>query len=108
MFTHMKAKFHHETLAVFIKLMGIYPPGTIVQLSDGRLGIVMSSNASSMTQPEVLIYDPEVPRLEAPLVTLNRDLKIEKVANIREISPEVVLYLNPRAQNSYYFDPMQG
>jgi putative nucleotidyltransferase with HDIG domain len=108
MFTHMKAKFHHETLAVFIKLMGIYPPGTIVQLSDGRLGIVMSSHAASMTQPEVLIYDPEVPRLEAPLVTLDRDLKIEKVANIREIAPEIVLYLNPRAQNSYYFDPMQG
>ena len=104
MFTQMKGKFHQDTLAAFIKLMGIYPPGTMVQLSDNRLGIVMSAHDSNLTQPEVLIYDPEVPRLEAPLITLGRDLKIEKVANVHEIAPEVVLYLNPRAQTNYYFD----
>lgn len=104
MFTQMKGKFHHDTLASFIKLMGIYPPGTIVSLSDQRLGIVMSANGSNMTHPEVLVYDPDVPRLEAPIIVLGGDLKIDKVANIKDISPEIVLYLNPRAQTNYYFD----
>lgn len=105
MFTQMKGKFHHDTLAAFIKLMGIYPPGTMVQLSDSRLGIVMSAHAANLTQPEVLVYDPDVPRLEAPLITLGRELKIEKVANVNDLAPEIVLYLNPRAQTNYYFDP---
>jgi len=104
MFTQMKAKFHHETLAAFIRLMGIYPPGTIVQLSDQRIGMVMSANSSNMTYPEVLVYEAEIPRLEAPIIVLGAGLKIEKVANAKELSPEIVLYLNPRAQTNYYFE----
>lgn len=104
MFTQMKAKFHHETLASFIRLMGIYPPGTIVQLSDQRIGMVMSANSTNMTHPEVLLYDSEIPRLEAPIIVLGGGLKIEKVANAKELSPEIILYLNPRAQTNYFFD----
>jgi len=104
MFTQMKAKFHHETLASFIRLMGIYPPGTIVQLSDQRIGMVMSANSTNMTNPEVLLYDAEIPRLEAPIIELGGAIKIEKVANSKELSPEIVLYLNPRAQTNYFFE----
>lgn len=104
MFTQMKAKFHHESLGSFIRLMGIYPPGTIVQLSDQRIGMVMSANSTNMTHPEVLIYDAEVPRLEAPIIELTDGLKIEKVASSKELRPEIILYLNPRAQKNYFFD----
>lgn len=104
MFTQMKTKFHHETLAAFIRLMGIYPPGTIVQLSDQRIGMVMSAHSSNMTHPEVLVYDAEIPRLEAPIIELGAGLKIEKVANNKELPPEIVLYLNPRAQTNYFFE----
>jgi putative nucleotidyltransferase with HDIG domain len=104
MFTQMKTKFHHETLAAFIRLMGIYPPGTIVQLTDQRIGMVMSANSSNMTFPEVLVYDADIPRLEAPIIVLGGNLKIEKVANTKELAPEILYYLNPKAQSNYFFD----
>lgn len=104
MFTQMKSKFHHETLASFIRLMGIYPPGTIVHLTDQRIGMVMSANSNNMTFPEVLVYDADIPRLEAPIIVLGANLKIEKVANSKELAPEVVFYLNPRSQSNYFFD----
>lgn len=104
MFIHMKDKFNQEILAEFIKLMGIYPPGTIVQLSDARFGIVMSTNKHDLTHPDILIYDPEIPRSEAPISHLNDSLKIIKAATEADLSPEIMIYLNPNSQNNYYFD----
>jgi HD-GYP domain-containing protein (c-di-GMP phosphodiesterase class II) len=33
-------------LQLFVRAMGVYPPGSIVQLSDGRIGAVISSAAA--------------------------------------------------------------
>ncbi len=35
-----KGAFHPNLLSAFISLIGIYPPGTYVELSDGRIGMV--------------------------------------------------------------------
>jgi HD-GYP domain-containing protein (c-di-GMP phosphodiesterase class II) len=35
-----KGAFHMSLLSVFISIIGIYPPGTYVELSDGRIGMV--------------------------------------------------------------------
>ncbi|MBU1568319.1 MAG: HD domain-containing protein [Proteobacteria bacterium] len=35
-----KGAFHPSLLSVFISFIGIYPPGTYVELSDGRIGMV--------------------------------------------------------------------
>ncbi|MBU2115565.1 MAG: DUF3391 domain-containing protein, partial [Gammaproteobacteria bacterium] len=42
MYRSMKGKLPEIEMRVMIKMMGVYPPGTIVQLSDQRVGIVMS------------------------------------------------------------------
>lgn len=104
MFTHMKDKFNPDFLTCFIKLMGIYPPGTIVHLSNGSIGIVMSANKDDLTKPEVLVYNADIPRLEAPIYPLTNDFKITKVATLADLAPEIIQYLNPRAQTNYYFD----
>ena len=72
--------------------------------SDGNIGIVMSVNKDDLTKPEVLVYNPDIPRLEAPVLQLSADFKITKVAALSELSPDIVHYLNPRAQSNYYFD----
>ncbi|CSI95816.1 RpfG-type response regulator [Vibrio cholerae] len=43
--------------------MGVFPPGTVVQLSNDMVGLVISVNASSLLYPNVLIYDPSVPQI---------------------------------------------
>jgi putative nucleotidyltransferase with HDIG domain len=103
MFKTMKGKLGDLEMKVMIKMMGIYPPGTVVMLSDKRVGIVMAVNSEAMLYPEVLIYDADVPRLEAAIVTLEANkLSIEKVIKPKALPPEVFAYLNPRAQVSYF------
>lgn len=103
MFKTMKGKLGDLEMKVMIKMMGIYPPGTVVLLSDKRVGIVMAVNSESMLYPNVLIYDADVPRLEAAIVTLAANtLTIEKVIKPKALPAEVFAYLNPRAQVSYF------
>lgn len=103
MYRSMKGKLDDTTMRVMIKMMGVYPPGTVVMLSDQRIAMVMSVNSDSLLQPNVMIYEPEVPRLEAPVISLDSDeLSISKVLSIASLPERVREYLNPRAQVSYY------
>ena len=49
-----KGAFHPGLLSAFIGLIGIYPPGTYVELSDGRVGMV-SGVGGSIDRPKVKI-----------------------------------------------------
>uniref|UniRef100_A0A486XRJ3 HDIG domain protein n=1 Tax=Rheinheimera sp. BAL341 TaxID=1708203 RepID=A0A486XRJ3_9GAMM len=103
MYRSMKGKLPEREMKVMIKMMGVYPPGTIVILSDQRVGIVMSVNSENLLCPNVLVYDGDVPRLEAPIITLEPDkVSIAKVIKIQALPPQVAEYLNPRAQVSYH------
>lgn len=74
-----------------------------MQLSDQRIGIVMSVNSDNLLCPNVMVYDADVPRLEAPVLTLEQDtLSIIKVLKIQSLPQQVAEYLNPRAQVSYH------
>lgn len=39
----------------FFSVMGVYPPGTLVRLSNGQFGIVVESNRSDIQRPKVRI-----------------------------------------------------
>ena len=43
MWSKEKAAFDTVLLQLFVRAMGVYPPGSIVQLSDGRVGAVVAS-----------------------------------------------------------------
>ncbi|CSD41942.1 RpfG-type response regulator [Vibrio cholerae] len=62
-------------------------------------------NASSLLYPNVLIYDPSVPRSQAPIIDLaDRDLKIVNAILPNKLPDKVRDYLNPRSRISYFFD----
>lgn len=103
LFKSMKGKLELNYMAQLIKMMGVYPPGTVVMLSDQRVGLVMSVNSEKLLYPNVLIYDPHIPRLEAPIISLEEGkLAIEKVIKPSALPKAILEYLNPRAQISYY------
>tara|TARA_B100001059_G_scaffold235832_1_gene283080 strand:+ start:59382 stop:60644 length:1263 start_codon:yes stop_codon:yes gene_type:complete len=109
LYRSMKGKLDDKTMRVMIKMMGVYPPGTVVMLSDQRIAMVMSVNSDNLLQPNVMIFDPEVPRLEAPVISLDSDdLAISKVLAIANLPERVREYLNPRAQVSYYVQGKPG
>lgn len=57
----MAAKGHLEpTLtSAFVSSLGVYPPGTIVELSTGEIAIVLQSNPKQRLRPQILVVrDP--------------------------------------------------
>lgn len=107
MFTVMRGKFDAVALKAFIHCMGVYPPGSIVQLSNEMLGMVVSGNSSKPLKPNVLVYDPDIPKDEAVIISLEseHDLNISKSLRPGQLTRDVYQYLNPRKRVTYYFDP---
>lgn len=106
MFGHMRKQFDPAALNLFIRSMGIYPPGTVVKLSDGTLGMVVAVNSGKPLRPSVLIYDPSIPKNEAIILDLVHEPILEIVASLKpgQLSQEVYEYLSPRKRMTYFFD----
>ncbi|MEO6352107.1 MAG: HD domain-containing phosphohydrolase [Burkholderiaceae bacterium] len=106
MFTKLRSKFDPKLLQVFIRCLGVYPPGTIVQLSNGVIGMITTINTARPMKPMVMIYDADIPREEAILVDMERetDINIAKAIRPAQVPREIYNYLSPRKRISYYFD----
>ena len=106
MFGQQKQFFDVEMLALFIRCLGVYPPGTVVELSNGAVGMVMSVNPKNQLNPSVVLYDEEVPKKEALIVELveEEDLRVEKSIRLSHLDPKVLEYLSPRTRITYFLD----
>lgn len=111
LWTRERAGFDAVLLQHFIRAMGIYPPGTLVQLSDGRIGVVVAAAPESARLcPQVLVYDPGTPRREAIILDLANPpedggpgtLKIEKALRMQDRSDDELDYLLPRRKMSWF------
>ncbi len=97
--THYQAEF----LQAFVKVLGVYPPGSFVALSNGSVGLVIESNSADILHPLLMLHDHEVPRAEAILLDLrDTDLAIASAINPATLPLEVVEYLAPRGRVDYY------
>jgi putative nucleotidyltransferase with HDIG domain len=115
MFTQFNARFDPATLGAFIRMMGVYPPGSVVQLADQRYALVVSVNAARPLKPRVLVYQPDVPQHEALLLDLERapGLGIRRSLKPDSLPGDAHAYLAPAQRVNYFFersaDPlMQG
>ena len=106
LFAQSRSKFDLPLLNGFIRMMGVYPAGSVVQLTDDRFALVMQVNSSRPLKPRVLVHDPKVPRDEALLLDLERhpDLGIRRSLPPAKLPPAAEVYLAPRARVSYYFE----
>jgi putative nucleotidyltransferase with HDIG domain len=106
MFAKLRNKFDPKLLQVFIHCLGVYPPGTIVQLSNGVIGMVATVNTQMPMKPMIVIYDATIPKDEAILVDMAQqtDLNISKAIRPAQVPIEIYNYLSPRKRVSYYFD----
>ncbi|EMD1178330.1 HD-GYP domain-containing protein [Vibrio harveyi] len=105
LYKNCKHLYKEENLNILIKFMGVFPPGTVVQLSNNMVGLVISVNASHLLFPNVLVYDPAVPRTQAPIIDLaSKDIKIVNAIHPSKLPEKIKEYLNPRSRISYFFN----
>ncbi len=107
LFSQHKTRFDRDLLPLFIRCLGVYPPGTVVQLSNGAIGMVMAVNPENQLAPSVVLHDPEIPKKEALIVDLREEpgLKVEKSIRPAHLPPEIFEYLSPRTRITYYMEP---
>lgn len=100
-----RAQFDNTVLTTFVRCVGIYPPGTVVALSNGTLGMVVSVNSSRPLKPTVLVYDPAVPKETAIVVDLEQEPDVSVASTLRpqQLPAAVFDYLSPRKRTTYYF-----
>lgn len=107
MFAQGQKQFDTTMLGAFIKMMGVYPPGSSVQLTDDRYALVVSVNSSRPLKPRVLVHQPGVPRDEAPIIDLEqaKGLGIRRSLKPGSLPRESHDYLSPRQRITYFFEP---
>lgn len=109
MFRNEAAKFDMALLSMLIKLLGVYPPGTVVQLNDGSLALVIAPGPTAL-KPAVLLYSPEMSKEDAPTIELSNepDLKIAEAIRPSTLPLDVFNWLNPQQRLSYFFSVEDG
>src|SRR5690554_2670521 len=97
-------QFQEEQVVEFIRAIGLYPTGTLVELSTGEVGVVVEQNFERRLKPKVMLvlYACKVPLDEPALLDLSEDdrrkqalldsgkktrYEIEKVEIARDLEP---------------------
>ena len=67
--------YDKETVLAFIKCVGAYPPGTIVEMTNGEVGIVLSNNSDDKLRPRVIM-----------LLDENKDPQPQRVVDLSQMA----------------------
>lgn len=106
LYLNIKTIYPEETVVALIQVLSVYPPGTVVELSDTSVGLVISINLHARMRPLIILYDPTVDR-ENPNIT---DLSIDHTRSIvrsitrHELPQEVSEYLNLARWTGYFIN----
>jgi len=108
-FAQTRSKFDASMLNAFIRMMGVYPPGSVVQLTDDRYALVTNVNSSRPLKPRVLVFDPSLPVDEALHLNLEQysDLGIRRSLRVPQLPDDALHYLSPQRRVIYFFEPAQ-
>ena len=106
MFAQGRNRFDATMLNAFIRMMGVYPPGSTVQLTDDRYALVVSVNSARPLKPRVMVHDTKVIKEEALILNLEEmpDLGIRRSLKPQFLPRASLDYLSPRARIAYFFD----
>ncbi len=77
-----KGHFDPNVFQAFVKSMGIYPVGSLVRLTSGRIGVVMEQTGKSLTTPSVKVFfsTKSNMRIMPQLIDLSSPNTSEKIA----------------------------
>ena len=116
MFAQARSRFDPPVLNAFIRMMGVYPAGSLVQLTDDRFAMVVGVNSSRPLKPRVLVHGAVGQRVgprAAPSGTTQMldlehqpDLGIRRSLTAAKLPPAALAALDPRPRVSYYFEPL--
>jgi HD-GYP domain-containing protein (c-di-GMP phosphodiesterase class II) len=70
--------FQAEVVEQFLRTVGMFPTGSIVELNDGGIGVVLEQNPENALRPKImLVLDSDKKPLKTPKVRELRDLPMD-------------------------------
>ncbi|MET3105746.1 putative nucleotidyltransferase with HDIG domain [Oxalobacteraceae bacterium GrIS 1.18] len=104
-YAQQRSKFDGKSLTALVHCLGVYPPGTIVLLSNGFVGMVVAVNTKRPLKPTVLVYDAANLKNEVIVIDIEQEpgLSVTKTISPNQLSPEIFDYFAPGKRTSYYF-----
>ena len=101
-----RARFDPRMLALFVKMMGVYPPGSLVELSDERLAIVVSALPGAALTPRVMIVDDPKSTEHSLAIDLNEqpELRIQRSLKADELDADWARLVRRTGRGGYYID----
>jgi putative nucleotidyltransferase with HDIG domain len=91
-------------LGTLVQLLGLYPPGSVVQLSDERIAVVVAVHPDHPLRPSVRLYDPRVAPEDAALLHLAQapGLGVQRSLHPQHLPGAMLDYLLPRERIACY------
>jgi hypothetical protein len=65
------AHFDRDVFQAFVKSLGIYPVGSLVRLTSGRIGVVVEQREKSLTKPVVKVFFSTKSNMRIPPETVD-------------------------------------
>ncbi len=93
--------FHPALVEVFIQALGIYPAGSLVELSTGQVGVVMSEYRTRRLRPKIMLILDQEKRLYDEFPTI--DLFKEETTN----DGQAINIQNSLEPGSYGIEPSE-
>lgn len=108
-FAQQKSRFDSAALSAFIRMVGVYPPGSVVQLVDERFALVVSVNSARPLKPRIIVHEPGVAKHEALMLDLEREphIGIRRSVKPAALGSAAMDFLTPRQRISYFFEPIR-
>ncbi|MBH0177205.1 MAG: HD domain-containing protein, partial [Nitrospira sp.] len=106
LYLNSKTIYPEEVVVALIQVLSVYPPGTVVELSDTSVGLVVSINLQARMRPLIILYDPTVER-DNPNITdlsLDQSRSIARSIPRQELPQEVSEYLNLTRWTGYFIN----
>jgi HD-GYP domain-containing protein (c-di-GMP phosphodiesterase class II) len=106
LFSQGQRQYDPALLGAFVRMMGVYPPGSVVQLTDDRYAVVESVSASRPLRPKVQVHAPGAAQDDAPLLDLSqqRTLGIRRALPAEQLPSAVREQLMPLRRAAWFFE----
>lgn len=90
MYGDERSHFDPTLLQRFIRLLGVYPPGTLVELSDQRMAVVVGSRPGTALAPRVQILTTPDQAMSAEVIDLpaDGDISVKRCLPPEQLNPK--------------------
>ncbi|MDP1900267.1 MAG: DUF3391 domain-containing protein [Rubrivivax sp.] len=107
LFAQGRSQHDAAVLTSFIRMMGVYPAGSLVQLTDDRYAMVVGVNSSRPLKPRVLVHDARSAGPDVQWLDLEQEpqLGIRRSLPASKLPPAALQALDPRPRVAYFFEP---